>query len=343
MDSKSNIIWVEKYRPTKINRVTQHDDIKLLISSKKHQSNLPHLLLYGQPGTGKTTTALSICRYIFNSNPKYSDCYDKIFKQRVLELNASDERGIKVVREKIKNFAALALHNYDDIPFIKIIILDEADVITNDSQFALRRIMEQYSHITRFILICNYVTKIIPPLSSRCYKYRFNNISLTSMNEIIQNILTQESIYFNHQTINDITYNIYNYSNGDLRKAITLLQRTAYVSNLNDEPLTGDLIKNTCGYIAKNLIDNFYDILKTENMSYITMSNSLINIFNNGFSSSIIDELTDYIFNDNTIIDKHKSLIFIKMSEISNLISSGSGEYIQLLALCSFINYTLHQ
>lgn len=340
-NNKSNIIWVEKYRPSNINKIIQNDDIKQLISSG-NLSELPHLLFYGQPGTGKTTTALGICKYIFNSNTKYINSYDKIFKERVLELNASDERGIKIVREKIKTFAARALHNYEDIPFIKIIILDEADVITNDSQYALRRIMEQYSHITRFILICNYVTKIIPPLSSRCYKYRFNTINIDSINTIIKNILIQESVHFDENTLTDITQSIYNFSNGDLRKAITLLQRSVYISNINNEPLTGNLVKNTYGHIPKELINNLFSILTTNNNSYIPMTNAIINIFNNGFSSNIIDELAFVILNNNQIIDKHKSSIFIKISEISDLIASGSGEYIQILALCSFINFTLN-
>jgi replication factor C subunit 2/4 len=338
--TKSNSIWVEKYRPTNINKVIQQEEIKQLIATKKKLADLPHLLLYGPPGTGKTTTALSICKYIFNSDEEHIDNYKKIIKERVLELNASDERGIKVVRDKIKTFAAQALNNYTNIPFFKIIILDEADVMTNDSQFALRRIMEQFSHITRFILICNYVTKIIPPLSSRCSRYKFNTINLSSMKTIISNILTNENVYFNNTTIDDITQSIFNYSNGDLRKAITMLQRSVYISNINEEPLTGNLIDDISGQIPKKLILELYNISINKNESYIDITKTLISILNKGYSSfGILNELSNIILNDTNLNDSHKSAIFIKMSDISNLLSNGSGDYIQILALCSYVNH----
>ena len=339
-NQKSNSVWIEKYRPSNINKVIQQDEIKQLIASKNKLSDLPHLLLYGPPGTGKTTTALAICKYIFNSDSEHSDNYKKIIKERVLELNASDERGIKVVREKIKTFAAQALNHYTNIPFFKIIILDEADVMTNDSQFALRRIMEQFSHITRFILICNYVTKIIPPLSSRCSRYKFNTISLSSMKTIISNILNNENVYFDEITIDDITQSIFNYSNGDLRKAITMLQRSVYISNINDEALNGKLIDDISGQIPKKLILELYAESKQKSNSYSNISKYLIKILNDGYSSSgILNELSVIILNDTELDDSHKSSIFIKMSDISNLLSNGSGDYIQLLALCSFINH----
>jgi len=337
---KSNIIWVEKYRPHHINKIIQQDEIKQLISSKNNVSNLPHLLFYGPPGTGKTTTSLAICKHIFSSN--LSNLNQRIFKERILELNASDERGIKIVREKIKTFASHALNYYEGVPSFKIIILDEADVMTNDSQFALRRIMEQYSHITRFILICNYVTKIIPPLSSRCYRYRFNCISLSSMKTIIINILNQEEISYNDNLIEDIIININSYSNGDLRKAITLLQRAVYVSKLNNVLLNGELIDDVIGIIPNTLINQLYIILNENNNSYQKMTSMIKTILNKGYSSTdIINKLSTKILNDSNIGDNIKSSIFLKMSDISNLLSCESGDYIQLLALCSYINHIL--
>jgi len=336
-------IWVEKYRPTNINKFNQQNEINQLINSKNNLSDLPHLLFYGPPGTGKTSTALAICKYIFASNPKYSNIYKKIFKERVLELNASDERGIKVVREKIKTFAAQALNSYENIPFFKIIILDEADVMTNDSQFALRRIIEQYSHITRFILICNYVTKIIPPLSSRCSRYRFNTINLSGMSEIIINILKSENINYKEENISQIIQNIYNYSVGDLRKAITVLQRAVYISNINNQELNGELINDISGIIPNDIINNLYQILKKNNESYQSLITIITTILNSGYSSSnILNEISIKMLNDSNIDDSKKSKIFIKMSDISNLLSSGSGDYIQLLSLCSFINFTIN-
>jgi replication factor C subunit 2/4 len=337
MNIKSNNIWIEKYRPT--NNI-QHSEIKQLISTKNNINELPHLLFYGSSGTGKTTTALAICKYIFTSDLSHINNYKSIFKERVLELNASDERGIKVVREKIKCFAAQALNKYTNIPFFKIIILDEADTMTNDSQFALRRIIEQYSHITRFILICNYITKIIPPLSSRCSKYRFNIINLSSMAIIIKNILINENILLKESAIELIVQNIYNYSNGDLRKAITLLHRSVYVANINNEILNSDLIIEISGKIPNYYIDNLYKAIILKSKSYKNIIINLTNILNNGYSSSdILNDLSMRILNDLNLIDSQKSAIFIKMSDISNLLSNGSGNYIQILTICSYINY----
>ena len=342
MNKREDLIWVEKYRPANINKIIQNDDIKQLISSKSNLSDLPHLLFYGQPGTGKTTTALAICKAIFSSDPKHVNNYDKIKKERILELNASDERGIKVVREKIKTFASQALNNYEDMPYFKIIILDEADVMTNDSQFALRRIMEQYSHITRFILICNYVTKIISPLSSRCSKYRFNSISLSSVKNVIQNILHQEKLQYNN--IDGIAQNIFNFSSGDLRKSITLLQRSVYVAKINNVIIDDLLILETASLIPANLINELYQILIEKLDDYTILTSKLTTILNNGYSSNdLINELAKTIINDTTLSDKVKSNIFLKMSDISNLLASGSGEYIQLLYLCSHINNTINQ
>lgn len=341
MSKKDDLVWVEKYRPSNINKVIQNDDIKQLIASKSNLSDLPHLLFYGQPGTGKTTTALAICKYIFSSNPLHADKYDRIKKERILELNASDERGIKVVREKIKTFASQALNNYEGLPYFKIIILDEADVMTNDSQFALRRIMEQYSHITRFILICNYVTKIISPLSSRCSKYRFNSINLSFMKNIIEHILINEQI--SYENIDDIVQSIYNFSNGDLRKSITLLQRSAYVSKLNNCIVNGELVRSTASLIPQELVNELYEILLGKLDDYAILTNKITFILNNGYSSNdLINDLAKKIIDDKTISDKNKSNIFLKMSYISSLLASGSGEYIQILYLCSHINNTLN-
>lgn len=327
---KDNIYWVEKYRPNNINKIIQNDDIKLLISSNNNLSDLPHLLMYGPPGTGKTTTALSICKYIFNSN--------KILKERVLELNASDDRGIKVVREKIKIFASQALNYYDNIPSFKIIILDEADVMTNDSQFALRRIMEQYSHITRFILICNYVSKIIPPLASRCSRYRFNIINQNVMKDILITILDNEKIKYDSKIYNIIKI-IYDYSNGDLRKAITTLQRLVYVSIINNKELNEELILDISGYIPKDILNNLYNSIIQSNIDYINIRTNIKNILNNGYSSSdILNELSSIILNDKKINDNIKSDIFIKIADISNLITNGSDDFIQMLSVCSYIH-----
>ncbi|PWN49479.1 P-loop containing nucleoside triphosphate hydrolase protein, partial [Violaceomyces palustris] len=182
--------WVEKYRPKTIDEVTAQEHIVSVLKKTLLSSNLPHMLFYGPPGTGKTSTILALARQLFGP---------ELIKTRVLELNASDERGINVVREKIKNFAKLAVTNpkvgYPCPPF-KIIILDEADSMTQDAQSALRRIMEQYSKITRFCLVCNYVTRIIEPLASRCSKFRFRMLDTESTRKRLEMIAKAEEVEF---------------------------------------------------------------------------------------------------------------------------------------------------
>ena len=165
--------WVEKYRPRTLDEVKSQEHATETLRRMVNASNLPHLLLYGPPGTGKTSTILALSRELFGP---------ELFSSRVLELNASDERGLSVIRERVKNFAQQALihapaspsyrEKYPCPPF-KIIILDEADSLTQDAQSALRRTMEIYSKITRFCLCCNYVSRIIDPVASRCSKFRF--------------------------------------------------------------------------------------------------------------------------------------------------------------------------
>ncbi|KAK8791861.1 hypothetical protein WA158_005238 [Blastocystis sp. Blastoise] len=147
--------WVEKYRPTEFEEIVSHDDILSTINKLIENKKLPHLLFHGPPGTGKTTTILACARKMYGSN----------YKSMTLELNASDDRGIDVVRDQIKNFAGTQKLFSSGV---KLIILDEADNMTNVAQFALRRIIEKYSQNTRFCLICNYVSNIIPALQSRC-------------------------------------------------------------------------------------------------------------------------------------------------------------------------------
>ena len=170
-------LWVEKYRPTRIDDLASQEEVTKTLRGAIAQGQLPHLLMYGPPGTGKTSTILAVARTLYHPS---------VLKDRVLEMNASDERGIKVVRDKIKNFASHSVSSqkfdgYPSPPF-KIIILDECDSMTKDAQGALRRTMEVYSSTTRFCLICNYVSRIIEPLVSRCAKLlRFSPLGRDAM------------------------------------------------------------------------------------------------------------------------------------------------------------------
>lgn len=201
------------------------------------------MLFYGPPGTGKTSTVLALAKELYGyvyipDLLHYSNRVrmgrPELMKSRVLELNASDERGISIVREKVKNFARIAVSNttaaqtakYPCPPY-KIIILDEADSMTQDAQSALRRTMETYSKITRFCLICNYVTRIIDPLASRCSKFRFKPLDSANATTRLQEIAAIEKVSYEDGVIEALI----KVADGDLRRAITYLQSAAKLHN----------------------------------------------------------------------------------------------------------------
>ncbi|KXZ46213.1 hypothetical protein GPECTOR_46g282 [Gonium pectorale] len=209
--------WVEKYRPKNVSEVAYQEEVVNTLTRALETANLPHLLFYGPPGTGKTSTALAIARQLYGP---------ELMRSRVLELNASDERGIHVVREKVKSFAAGAVGppaaGYPCPPY-KLLILDEADSMTQDAQNALRRTMELYSKVTRFVFICNYVSRIIEPLASRCAKFRFKPLQPAIMAGRIEHICEREGVTLAPGALATLSA----VSGGDLRRAITTLQSAA--------------------------------------------------------------------------------------------------------------------
>jgi len=216
-----NEVWTEKYRPHKFEEVVGQEEIIKRVKALTNSLNIPHLLFAGPAGTGKSTLALIVVRQLFGES----------WRDNYLELNASDERGIDVVRQKVKDFARTKA--IGDVPF-KVIFLDEADALTREAQQALRRTMENYTSTCRFILSCNYSSKILDPIQSRCVIFRFQLLEKKDIKRRVDFICSNEGL-----TINDEAFNtLYESSEGDCRRVINLLQATSSIS----PNITPDLI-----------------------------------------------------------------------------------------------------
>jgi replication factor C subunit 2/4 len=320
----SNYSWVEKYRPDNLDNICSQINTIKSLKSAIVSKNIPHLIFFGPSGCGKTSTILALAKDLFGKEH---------YRERIVELNASDERGINVIRDKIKTYAKQAIKIINDSPPWKIIILDEADTMTTDSQFALRRIMEQYSKLTRFCIICNYHNKIIDPIISRCSLFRFKSITNNEIIQKLKSICYKENIDFSDLILNKIV----TISRGDLRKAINLLQKCYNNDNLNPLKYTEiELILNELSGLidVKTFNRLMIYIFKKDNKNVEVLINQ---IFNDGYS--IINQILlfhDYIINSNLSSAK-KANIVCKIAEIDQNLIKGCDEYIQFMNLVYYI------
>jgi len=309
-------IWIEKYRPKKLDDVAGQDEIIERLKAYVKTKNVPHLMFAGPAGTGKTTSALALARELFGDT----------WKQNFNELNASDERGIGIIRGKIKDFARTAPMGKADF---KIIFLDEADSLTNDAQSALRRTIERYTHICRFILSVNYSSKVIEPIQSRCTVFRFSPIKPDDVKKYMRKIAQKEKLEITADGLETLIF----ISRGDLRKAINVLQVGASVS----KKITAELLYETTATAKPEDIKNLINTALSGN--FMTARTQLYDLLiKYGLSGEdIIKQIHQSIF-DLTIPDENKIKLIEKTGETEFRLIEGSNAHIQLEALLAYFN-----
>lgn len=314
--NKDDLMWVEKYRPKKLNEIVGLRHIVESVQAfLKNPKTMPHLLLAGIPGTGKTTMALCIARELFGDN----------WKTFTLELNASDERGINTVRDRIKGFSRYSRASFGNVPFA-LIILDESDQMTRPAQTALRRIMETSSRTSRFILICNYSNKIIEPIQSRCAIFRFSKLDKTAMVEHIKNIAEKEKL----QVSSEVAEKIIDYSDGDLRYAINALQTAAAYGE-------GEITEKTVLQVVGEASPKQVQLMLTRALSgdfseARKMMYDLIGQY--GFSGSeIVRQVQRELMKVSYLTDSQKAELTNIIGEYDYRLTQGANSDIQLSAL----------
>mmetsp|Transcript_37331 Transcript_37331/g.38013 ORF Transcript_37331/g.38013 Transcript_37331/m.38013 type:complete len:346 (-) Transcript_37331:93-1130(-) len=310
-NSKDQLPWVEKYRPNSLSELIAHDEIISILNKLIESHKLPHLLFHGPPGTGKTSTIIACAKKM------YGDHYSSM----TLELNASDDRGIDVVRDQIKEFAGTKKLFSSGV---KLIILDEADAMTQDAQAALRRVIEKYTSNTRFCMICNYVNKITPALQSRCTRFRFAPLKADQIAGRLNHVVQNENV--------NITENgkeaVLQLAGGDLRRVLNLLQSTNMAYPQVDE----ETVYLTAGAPLPLKMDQLLHCLLTETfeMAYNAV---LQTVTDYGYAVCDIVSCLSLRVAITDLPDQVTSLLLDRLSTLEHRLSHGVSEKLQVGAL----------
>ncbi len=312
-----NLLWIEKYRPTNFKQIIGQNKIINILEDMIENGSFPHLIFSGISGTGKTSTIMAIANKLYGSNKTFM----------VMKLDASDDRGINSVREEIKGFAEkVTIFNEG----VKLIILDEADSMTFDAQFALRRIIEKYSDTTRFCLICNYENKIIPAIKSRCLNFRFSPIDKSHIIEKLNFICKKENLKASNKTLNIIA----ELSNGDFRKSINLLQSIS----MRDSNIKSKICYETAGLLDKKTVKKILNFLLDETMNFKTKYDNINKyLINTGISLSLfLGQLTNIILNESSNISDDKLKKYLsELSELEYVVAKSTFGSIYITSLIS--------
>ena len=310
MPTIDNSIWTEKYRPMMLKDVVNQKHVVDRLKSFVKEGQIPHMIFAGSPGTGKTTCALAIAREMFGEN----------WKQNFQETNASDMRGIEVIRTRIKNFSRTRPMNSN----FKIIFLDEADALTSDAQNALRRLMEMYSESTRFILSCNYSSNIIAPIQSRAVVFRFRSLRKEDIIEYMEKIIKEEKLKVDKEALETL----YTISDGDMRKATNILQASAILGT----KITSDTIYEVSSKAEPKEVTQ---MIKSALSGKFLEARDLLKelLLKKGVSGQdLIKEISNQIYKIEMPDDERIKLIE-KIGDFEFRIDQGGNEQIQLESL----------